>query len=264
MKKYFTIMKTMWVRALTYRFTIAAYRVGELIEIFFLLVMWSALFSNQAIIGGYTFSEMITYVIVGNLVTLATRNFLSDFMAREIKDGTLSFFVVKPLTYFRYAIARELGRITLPLALSVGSQMIIIILFIRHIKLPADWLTIFLFLIMIVLAFMLEFLLAYLIGAIAFWTDEVDGIYATIARLKRFVSGGYFPLSLLPSIYVKISLALPFAYSFFVPTQLYLGKLSIPDAFKGIGVQCIWIILLYGLIKLVWRRGTRKYEGVGI
>lgn len=257
-------MKTMWVRGLTYRFTIIAYRVGEFGETLFLLVMWSALFSNQTIIGGYTFAEMITYVIVGNIVELATRNFLSDFMANEIKNGTLSLFVVKPLTYFRYAVSRELGRVTLPLIFSLWSQVIIVALFVRHILLPTNLPSMLLFFVMIIMAFILELLLSYLIGTIAFWADEVGGLYATIGRLKRFVSGGYFPLSLLPIVYVKISMALPFAYSFFVPTQLYLGKLSIRDGVIGICVQCIWIILLYALIRLVWRRGTRRYEGVGI
>lgn len=264
MKKYFTIIKTMWARALTYRFTIVAYRIGELVEILFLLVMWSALFVDRPVIGGYTFSEMITYVIVGNLITLATRNFLSDFMAREIKDGTLSLFVVKPLTYFRYAVARELGRVTMPFVLSLLTQVFVIALFIRQLIVPPSSMIVLLFLAMVVLAFILELFLAYLVGTIAFWTDEVDGIYTTISRLKRFISGGYFPLSLLPAAYVQISMALPFAYSFFVPTQLYLGKISIQEGLVGIGIQLLWIVLLYGIIKLVWRRGVRRYEGVGI
>jgi ABC-2 type transport system permease protein len=106
--------------------------------------------------------------------------------------------------------------------------------------------------------------MSYLIGLVAFWTDEVSGLYATIDRLKKFLSGGYFPLNLLPLTYIKISYALPFSYSFFVPTQLYLGKINIATAINGIYVQGAWIILLALIIALVWRRGIRRYEGVGI
>ncbi len=254
----------MWARSLTHRVSIISYRAGELVEILFLIVMWTALYHDQALIGGYTLPEMITYVLIGNLVTIVTRNFLSDFMAHEIRDGTLSIFVVKPLTYFRYAMTREFGRVSLPFVFSLVTQVLLIAVFFKHLVAFSSFAHILLFVLMVVLAFVIELLIAYLVGTIAFWTDEVDGIYTTISRLKRFISGGYFPLSLLPIVYVKISLALPFAYSFFVPTQLYLGKISIREGLIGIGVQCIWIMLLYLFICLVWRRGTRRYEGVGI
>jgi ABC-2 type transport system permease protein len=116
----------------------------------------------------------------------------------------------------------------------------------------------------IIFAFTSELFLSFLIGLVAFWADEVDGLYTTVTRLKKFLAGGYFPLSLLPPFYMKLSLSLPFAYSFFVPTQLYLGKMSLVAGLRGLGVQIAWILLLYGIIRLIWKRGIRKYEGVGI
>ena len=107
-------------------------------------------------------------------------------------------------------------------------------------------------------------LLSYLIGLIAFWTDEVDGIYSSIDSLKRFFSGGYFPLSLLPQSFVTLSFLLPFAYSIYVPTQLYLRKIDLTTGLKGVAVQLIWIGVLSLIIKFVWTRGLKNYEGVGI
>jgi ABC-type uncharacterized transport system permease subunit len=46
--------------------------------------------------------------------------------------------------------------------------------------------------------------------------------------------------------------------------QLYLKKIDLITGLKGLGVQIIWIIILYFIIKLVWNRGLKKYEGVGI
>jgi ABC-2 type transport system permease protein len=107
-------------------------------------------------------------------------------------------------------------------------------------------------------------LLSFLIGLIAFWTDEVSGIESTYERLKKFFSGGYFPLSLLPPSFLNLSYALPFAYSIYVPSQLYLNKLDIGTGLRGIGVQVTWILILFGVIHVVWKRGLRRYEGVGI
>lgn len=264
MKKFLTIVKAFWQRALTYRFTVLAYRIGEIAEILVLILMWSAIYDSQEIIGGLTLKEMITYILIGNFFTGMVRNFLADLVAYDIKDGRLSMFLIRPIGYFNYILAREIGRISLATILSVLSSVLVIVFFFNTFIWDFDaayWSVIF---IMIVLAFITELLLSYLIGLIAFWTDEVDGLYATIVRVKKFFSGGYFPINLLPAIFVNISFLLPFAYSFFIPAQLYLKKIDLADGLKGLLVQIVWIVLLYVIIKLTWRRGLKRYEGVGI
>ncbi|MFC1623502.1 ABC transporter permease [Patescibacteria group bacterium] len=264
MKKYWTLIKITWQRALTYRFSVFAYRIGEISEMLIVIFMWTAIFDGQNIIKGYTLPEMITYILIGNLVNAFVRNWLTVVVAGDIKNGTLSQFLVRPIKYFNYIIFREIGRISLSLLASVFSQIIVVLVFLNIFILNTHPITILLIGAMVILAFVIEMLLSYLIGLIAFWTDEVDGIYTTIGRLKKFFSGGYFPISLLPITFVNISFMLPFAYSFFIPAQLYLNKISIATGLKGLVIQIIWIFLLYGIIHVVWKKGLKRYEGVGI
>lgn len=264
MKKFLTIIKIFWQQTLTYRFTILAYRIGEMAEILFVIVMWAAIYGNQEIIKGFTFQDMITYILIGNFFNVLVRNFLPGVIAWDIKDGRLSMFLIRPISYLSYVLFKEIGRISLATLLSVLSHSIIILFFINKFLWNFDLIYLALILIMIFLAFILELLLAFLVGIIAFWTDEVDGLYSTIDRIKRFFSGGYFPLSLLPAVFVNISLFMPFAYSFFVPAQLYLKKIPLSVGFWGILIQLIWIALLYLIIRIVWKRGVKKYEGIGI
>lgn len=264
MKKYLAIVKAFWQRSLTYRFTVLAYRVGEIIEALVLILMWSAIYQHQPLISGLTLPEMITYILVGNFFTALVRNFLSNIIARDIREGRLSMFLVRPIGYFNYILAQEIGRISLTTMLSVATQALVIVFFLHAFVWNFDPIYLLLILLMLVLAFITELLMSYLIGLIAFWTDEVDGIYATLDRIKHFFSGGYFPLNLLPAVFVQVSFLLPFAYSFFIPTQLYLKKMDLSVGLKGLLVQLAWIALLYGLIRLAWSRGIKKYEGVGI
>ena len=53
-------------------------------------------------------------------------------------------------------------------------------------------------------------------------------------------------------------------YTFFVPVQFYLGKTSRFEAVRAIGVEVLWLFGLYVVIRVVWKRGLRKYESVGI
>ncbi len=264
MKKHLTIISIFWQRALTYRFTVAAYRVGELAETIVLVVMWGAIYSGQGAIKGFTLEEMVTYILIGNLINSVVRNFLADAVSKDIKNGTLSVSLLKPMSYFEFMLTREIGRMSVATILSFFSAFIVIALFYQSFILQFDLAYGCVTLAMIVLAFITELLISYLVGMIAFWTDETDGLYTTIQRLERFFSGGYFPLSLLPAGFVSASLALPFAYSFYVPAQLYLYKIDVVTGLHGLLIQLLWIVALYGLIRVVWHHGLKRYESVGM
>lgn len=264
MKKYLTILQTTWQRALTYRFTTFSHRIGEVAEILFLLWMWSIIFKTAPNIGGYNLKEMMTYILIGNLVNIMTRNFLADVVAKDINEGRLSLFLTKPIAYLNYIAIREIGRISLVFLMSLSSQILLIIILNKHFIINLNPLALLLIIIMIGLAFIMELLISFMVGLIAFWTNEVDGIYATLSRLRKFFAGGFFPLSILPAGFITASALLPFAYSFFIPTQIYLGKMSLKHGATGLMVQLVWIVLLYILIRIVWYRGIKRYEGVGI
>lgn len=259
-------MKAFWQRSFAYRFTILAYRVGELGEILILVLMWRAIYSGGGGVGikGFSETEMITYVLIGNFFRMVVRNFLSNVIAIDIKEGRLSMYLIRPMSYFHYVLSREVGRILLVSAVSLVTQSLLILSFSKTFIWNPNPAVIALITLMIALAFVSELLISYLVGLIAFWTDEVDGIYTTVDRLKQFFSGGYFPISLLPAAFVRVSFLLPFAYSFFVPAQIYLGKISLGVGVQGLVVQSAWIIFLYALIHVVWKRGLVKYEGVGM
>jgi ABC-2 type transport system permease protein len=107
---------------------------------------------------------------------------------------------------------------------------------------------------MILLAFVIEFLISYLVKMFTFQIFESREFYGALVRLKRILAGNYFPLSMLPAIMVDFSMVLPFAYSFYVPAEIYLEKISILEGLQGLGIQLLWIVILYGVIKIIWRR----------
>jgi ABC-2 type transport system permease protein len=264
LRQGWVITRSAWVRALNYRMTFIMYRVGELIETLIVVLMWSAIYSGgSGTIKGFTLNEMITYLLIGYLCTVIVRNFLPTFVSRDINHGTLSMFLVKPISYIRYVFFNEIGRIALIVFMSVAMQFLVIFFFFDRIVVNTDPAYLTLIVIMVFLAFVIEWLIGFLIGTIAFWTDEVDGIQATLDRIKKFFAGAYFPLSLLPVTLATISIYLPFAYSFFIPAQLYLKKISFYDGLFGLGVQIFWIVILSVTLNVVWKKGLKKYEASG-
>ncbi len=258
------IIRSAWVRNLNYRFTTLMYRIGEIAEILVLILMWTAIYSSgSGVIKGFTLNEMITYVLVGNLCSVAVRNFLPGFISRDINEGRLSMFLVKPIPYVKYIFINELGRAALATVVSVFSQIIVILFFLDKVTFNTDPVYLILIVVMVFFAFIIEWLIGFLVGTIAFWTDEVEGMQSTIDRIKRFFAGGYFPLSLLPTVLATVSIYLPFAYSFYFPAQLYLKKMNIHAGVVGLVIQFVWIIILSCLLHFVWKKGLRKYEASG-
>lgn len=263
-KQAVVIIRSAWIRNLNYRFTIFMYCIGEIAEVLVLVLMWTAIYtSGNGVIKGYSLNEMITYVLIGNLFSVAVRNFLPAYITRDINEGRLSTFLVKPISYIKYIFINEIGRLLFTLIASLISQVVVILFFLNRIYLNNDIRYIGIIIVMAFLAFLIEGLLGFLVGIITFWTDETDGLQMTIDRIKRFFSGGYFPLSLLPIALATASKYLPFAYSFYVPAQLYLKKITLHQGLIGLGIQLIWILLLCGIVAFVWNLGLKKYEATG-
>jgi len=63
---------------------------------------------------------------------------------------------------------------------------------------------------------------------------------------------------------MNLSLMTPFIYTYYFPVQIVLGKVSTREAAEGLIIELLWIFVMYGIIKIVWRAGLRKYESVGI
>lgn len=254
-----------WQKVLTYRISIAIYRVGEMLEIIILVSMWILIYGQgNTLIKGYTLEEMITYVLIGSLFSVISFNLIHGSISRDIERGDLSLYLVKPVSYIKKEIYMELGSWSLNIFASLFAQLILVFFFFDKIILNFNIKIILTISLMLILTIFIELLIGVIIGMIAFWTEgEVGGFHNLIYILKRFFAGVYFPLSLLPTSLSFIGFYLPFAYSFFVPVQIYLGKMDLNTAYKGILIQISWIIILSVLIKIIWKAGLKKYEAVG-
>ncbi|MEN9605065.1 MAG: hypothetical protein RJB39_750 [Candidatus Parcubacteria bacterium] len=265
-KQAAVIIRFAWVRQLNFRFSIAAYRVGEILEILVLIAMWTSIYASSGggmAIKGFTLPEMITYVLIGNLCMMLTRNYLPSLVSRDITEGKLSMALVRPISYMKYVFLNEFGRVAITTIMAVVSQIIIISFFLDKIVINGDPAYLLVVIVMLLLAFITELIMGFIIGTLAFWTDEIEGPLTAIDRIKRFFAGGYFPLSLLPIGVATFASYLPFAYSFFVPAQLYLKKMTIQEGLMGLVVQVGWITILSLVLKIVWSRGLKKYEASG-
>jgi len=227
--------------------------------------LWTAIFrsSDNTIIYGYTYPEMLCYSIIAGLVVKITATGFEREIAEDIKNGGLSKFIVQPMSYFYYRICcfcgRKLPQILVLFAVSVAA----LLLCNARLGLDIELSRVLLFLPFVTLATILNFLIYYSISSLAFVMTEVWGLFAAVGQGILILSGGIFPLDIFGDKILTILSILPFKYLVFYPANIINGRLTMQEILFGALVQCAWIIVMICISGISWRWGMKKYVAVG-
>jgi ABC-2 type transport system permease protein len=262
MKKYLKPMMLSFQAVFQYRMNVVLYMIFGLIPLVALILLWHSLFETQSNIQGYTLEMMITYVIIAKLIELLLIPEMHWSINEEIQSGELSKYLIKPFSYFGYWFSNNLGNKIIHLLMSVIPIIPIIFLNRDYFLLPTLKYT-FLFILSIVGALILYYMIYYLISLFSFYFVEISSFFFTVDIVLELLSGSLIPLEFLPAPLNTITQFLPFSYLIHFPVNVYLGNLSGTEIVNGLISQVIWSLVFYVLIRVLWKKGLNKYESVG-
>ncbi|EJR83382.1 ABC transporter permease [Bacillus cereus] len=262
MKKYLKPMMLSFQAVFQYRMNVVLYMIFGLIPLVALILLWHSLFETQSNIHGYTLEMMITYVIIAKLIELLLIPEMHWSINDEIQSGELSKYLIKPFSYFGYWFSHNLGNKIIHLVMSVIPIIPIIFLNRDYFLLPTLKYT-FLFILSIVGALILYYMIYYLISLFSFYFVEISSFFFTVDIVLELLSGSLIPLEFLPAPLNTITQFLPFSYLIHFPVNVYLGNLSSAEIVNGLISQVIWSLVFYVLIRVLWKKGLNKYESVG-
>jgi ABC-2 type transport system permease protein len=258
MKKYIQFIKISFNNGLAYR---VEYFVGTFRNLVILLVqlcVWRALLAAGSVTtdaGVITLREMTTYVVLSSMIgTLLTVDVIWS-MNDRIRNGQIAMDLVKPVNYQTYTFCSMLGQNMFSFLFQL-LPILVIGVFSVGIDFPSIF-NFLLFLVTLINAIVIMFQMNYALGLVAFW--YMRGWQSTIVWiLNRLFSGRYIPLWFFPPILVTISYFLPLRLMYFVTISIYLGTMAPLDCLYAILQQFAWMVLLYGLTRLMWRAAIKK------
>lgn len=263
MKKYWAIARTAWQNITEYRANLVGHVVAHLFALLALIYLWQAIFAGRHSFGSYTLGAMISYFIMTKFLHFANRGDTSARVAEEIKQGDLSVYLLKPLSYLKFWLATTLAERFFQAIL----ESVIIVLFLiflpRYFNFSLSGSNCFPFLISVGLALVLNFLLNILIAATAFWITDIRLFHTSVILIARSLAGFIMPLDLFPSPLNKISMFLPFSYLLYFPIKIYQQSFSLKEILLRMLFGFTWVLVLSFIVKFIWRRGLRRYEAVG-
>jgi ABC-2 type transport system permease protein len=267
MRKYWHVIGTGIQNNLTYRFNFLARSVFGLIPLIAIMYVWKAIYSGKRpgeSVGEYTLAEMISYYLLVTVVDALTAVNEDDWqIAADIKDGNISQFLLKPIDYLGYRLCLFCsGRLTY-MAVAAGPLVIFVFCLRKYFMLPADWTTLALFFLSTVLTALLQFFTSYAMAMLAFWVLEVSTFIFILFAFEYIASGHLFPLDILPHGLERVLYYTPFPYQLYFPVSVYMGKTTGNGVAQGLVIQAAWVLISFGIARLAWARGIKKYSAVG-
>jgi ABC-2 type transport system permease protein len=240
--------------------------LSTIVEVLVTVAVWQAVYAARDVkeIGGYTLGEMLLYVILAVFFGMTTRGSGTGTFARDIYDGSLTKYLVYPLSVYSYKLGTYLPRSLF--AVVGGVLALISIRMLGH--WPADVALSFPGMCMggvaLFLATLLFFLMLFCVEVIAFWVEHVWALSVILTFCTMLLSGKWIPIDLFP-VWLQHALEYsPFPYLVFFPLNIFLGRVPGSEVLSGMLLLMLWIGIVFAISQLLYRRGLRSYTGVGI
>jgi ABC-2 type transport system permease protein len=204
-----------------------------------------------------------TYFVLLSFVTMATSSWLTGFLANDIRLGKLSTWMVRPASLLLGFVANNISEKIMKLFALLPMIGVLWWIFRDSMNIPAGPGRWGLFAVSIVLGAVLVFTIDIMIGALAFWMDDVLAVARARMLIANVLSGSIVPLALMPDWSRGFIDNQPFRYTVSFPVEIVAGGLSSTELLAGLGAQLTYVLVFGVTARLIWSRGIRAYSAVG-
>ena len=208
-------------------------------------------------VGGYSLHDAVTYTGIGQSIIGWVALWGWTDLVRAVKSGDVATDLQRPVSFFWYWCAQDLGRALFQL-LFRGVPMMLIYAVLYPITLPKDAVQWLVFIAAMLLAWLVSMTWRFTYSLAAFWTTDATGIVRVAIATTIFASGFLMPLGFFPPWVQQLLRALPFASIVNAPVEAFLNVAAGPALLATLGQQVFWAVALYALAHLVLALGVRR------
>lgn len=262
MKQYFVVIWITIKQLLTYRLSFLLWRFRTVLNLLFVYFLWTNIITYKSNFSGYDFKLIITYILLINILTSIVIGTRTTDVVNDILTGDISNYLLRPFSYFRYLISREIGDKSLNFFFSVIEVILLIIIFKPVVFIQHDLISFFLFLISLTIGIILSFLISLCLSFMAFWSNDTWAPRFIYFILISLVAGTMFPLDILPIAIYRLILLTPFPYLVFLPAAIFVHGYKFEYIYLLI-IGGIWSLVFLWLIKKIWNIGIKNYSAYG-
>ncbi|WP_340009622.1 ABC-2 family transporter protein [Paenibacillus sp. FSL K6-0276] len=210
---------------------------------------WMAIYGNGDSLGGFTATQMTSYVAVSWMARAFYFNNLDREISTDIRDGSIAIQFIRPYNYVLVKMMQGLGEGMFRFLLFMIPGMVIAMLLfpVQLPTAPSAWAG---FLVMLFFSFLINSQINIITGLSAFFVENNEGMM----RMKRVIvdlfSGLIVPISLFPDWLSSVLKVLPFQAITYLPGSVFTGRVQGDGIWNVLGIQIVWFLAL--LIPIVW------------
>jgi len=263
-----TILRICLEERLVYRADFAFATLVRFLPIVTQIFLWGAIFAvhtsePRGDLNGYSYANMVAYYLLAMVArAFSSMPGLSSGIARDIRDGTIKKYLTQPIDMLGYLFWHRVAHKLVYYFVATGPFVLVFYLCREYFEGWPDGLTIAAWVLSLLMAFLVGFLIETLIGFIAFWFLEVSSLLFIYMMFNYFLSGHMIPLDWLGAFGDGI-LYLPFKYLAYFPAAIMLDRFSHAELMRELGIEFCWIVALLLANRIAFARGVRRYGAFG-
>ncbi len=265
------ILRTCIEERLVYRGDFAFATLVRFLPIVTQIFLWGAIYGvhTEAYSAGrklnsYTYHDMVAYYLLAMLArAFSSMPGLASGIARDVREGTIKKYLTQPIDMLSYLFWHRMAHKLVYYFVATAPFVLVFYLCRSYFPGWPDAFTITAWVISLMLAFLVGFLLESLIGLIAFWYLEVSSLIFIFSMLNYFLSGHMIPLDWLPETITAVIQFLPFKYLAYFPAAIMLDRFDHPELVYELSVGMAWVIVLLVANRIAFSRGARRYGAFG-
>lgn len=267
-KTYFAFTKGAIMNVFAYKASAIGWFLGDILTLIILFSLWTAVYANSSepIINGFSFKEMIFYLVMARIAsTFIFSSYSFWIIGEDIYEGNIAMNLIKPINYRVRAYAMSFGSAIgnfLLMFLPLGIIAHTIMYFVLGITF-LNPLNLLFFFFSALLAHAIYECFDFLIGQIALYTNAMFGVYLTKLAVFGFLTGAMLPISFFPTWLQQIVRILPFASLIETPILISMNRLSTMEILRSLGIQILWVIGLMIISNYSFKRLAKRVISVG-
>jgi ABC-2 type transport system permease protein len=255
-----TLLRIGFAEAVAYRAEMLVWVLATTMPLI-MLALWTAV-ARDAPVGRFTEAAFVAYFLATFIVRQLTGSWAAWQMNFEVRTGTLSMRLLRPVSpllayaveHLAYVPLRSL--VAVPVA-AVGLAVV------GTAPLPDSLAMWAIFLAALTGAWFITFLAGVCIGCLAFVMESSTKLMDVWLAAFSVFSGYLIPVELFPPWLERIANWLPFRYQIGLPVEVLTGRYELWGALQMLGRQWLVVAALWALAALLWRAGLRRFAAFG-
>lgn len=252
---------------MTYRLNFICHFLGNIMAAFIMYFIWKAVFlsSDSDTFMGFTMENMVIYLFISFLTDYLAYSDGAYVVGEEIKEGSIAMRMIRPCSFEMCFLFQEMGFqimnaaiIFIPMVTGVEIYRFVVTGAVQF-----DIVSFLIYIVSVLLAYMINFYFNVCYGFMAFFFKNLWGTTLIKDTLVSFLSGGIIPLAFLPAGLSTVLNFLPFASLRYTPVMIYMGMYSAGEIAWHMGLQAFWLLVMFGLSKLIWNSAMKHLSVQG-